>query len=167
MVPVIYVKPAVLCAAVVLAVMPRVWAQTADPFDGTWRLNAAKSQATWDAQPQPKRAAARAPSSELITMRIADGTMQYKVDAGGKSASYTAKFNDAKWQDVRGEAEDGVAAATLVKVNDRLHYWVTRTKDAQFAGLIQRRVAPDGKSITSVRIGTDGYVHHVRVYEKQ
>jgi hypothetical protein len=28
-------------------------------------------------------------------------------------------------------------------------------------------MAPDGKSLISIRIGTDGYVYHVRVYEKQ
>lgn len=163
-------KPALLCVAIAAAVTPGAWAQSgsADSFDGTWRLSAAKSQATWEAQPQPKRATPQAQSAELMTMRVADGTMQYKVEyAGGKTASYTAKFNDAKWQDVRGDAEDGIAAVTLVKINERLHYWVTRTKDAQFAGLIQRRVAADGKSITSVRIGTDGYVHYVRVFEKQ
>jgi hypothetical protein len=32
---------------------------------------------------------------------------------------------------------------------------------------VQRRMAEDGKSFTSVRLGSDGYVHYVRVYEKQ
>src|SRR5262249_31270271 len=115
-----------------------------------------------------KSASPQAQSDEVITMAIANGAMQYKVEyAKGKSAAYTAAFNDAKWQDVRGETEGGVAALTLVKVNDRLHYWVTRSKDGQFAGLIHRNLADDGKSFTSVFVGTDGYVQYVRVFDKQ
>jgi hypothetical protein len=140
----------------------------ADPFNGTWKLNATKSAAQWEAQKQPKTAAPQAQPSELITIAIADGTMKYRVEYGqGKAASYTAKFNDAKWQDIQGEAEGGLSALTLVKINDRLHYWVTRTKDGQFGGLVQRRLADDGKSFTSTRVGSDGYVHYVRVFEKQ
>jgi hypothetical protein len=140
----------------------------ADPFNGTWKLNSAKSATHWEAQKQPKSAAPQAQSSELITISIADGTMKYRVEyAQGKAASYTAKFNDAKWQDIQGDAEGGLSALTLVKINDRLHYWVTRTKDGQFGGLVQRRLADDGKSFTSTRVGSDGYVHYVRVFEKQ
>jgi hypothetical protein len=140
----------------------------ADPFNGTWKLNAAKSAAQWEAQKQPKSAAPQAQSSELITIAIADGTMKYRVEyAQGKAASYTARFNDAKWQDIQGEAEGGLSALTLVRINDRLHYWVTRMKDGQFGGLVQRRLADDGKTFTSTRVGSDGYVHYVRVFEKQ
>jgi hypothetical protein len=162
------VKSLGLYAAVAFALVARVSAQGPDPFDGTWRLNAAKTQTVWAAQPQPKSATPQAQGTELMTMHVADGTMQYKVEyAGGKTASYTAKFNDAKWQDIRGDAENGIAAVTLVKINDRLHYWVTRTRDGQFGGLIQRRIAEDGKSLTSVRVGTDGYVQYVRVFDRQ
>jgi hypothetical protein len=40
-------------------------------------------------------------------------------------------------------------------------------KDGQFGGLVQRRLADDGKSFISTRVGSDGYVHYVRVFEKQ
>src|SRR5262245_11254 len=127
----------------------RAQGAAADPFNGTWRLNVVKSAAMWQAQPQPKAAAPQPQSDELITMRITDGTMQYRVEHGKGSApnttaTYTARFNDAKWQDIRGEAEGGLGALTLVKINDRLHYWVTRTKDGQFGGLIHQRLAEDG-----------------------
>ena len=162
-----------LVAAILSAVAPSVLAQSgpADPFNGTWRLNAAKSTAMWQAQPQPKSASPRAMAHEVITMRIASGTMDYRVeyeeaDHGRKTATYRAQFNDAAWEDIRGEAEGGLSALTLVKIDDRLHYWVTRTKDGAFGGLIQRRLADDGRSFTSVSLGSDGYVQYVRVYEK-
>ena len=176
-------KSLVLCVAIVLSGLAALSAQSGsrDPFDGTWKLNAARSQTAWEAQPQPKRAIG--PTSQpqgvgstlksgeppaLLTMRVVDGSMEYRAEyGGGKAAIRTAKFNDATWQNVGGEAEDGIASVTLVKVNDRLHYWVTRAKDGQFAGLIQNRMAADGRSLTSVRIGTDGYVQYVRVFEKQ
>ncbi len=160
----------VSCVAVVLTLTLGVWAQSAqtESFNGTWRLSVAKSQVMWQAQPQPKIATPPPQSEELITMRIGDGAMEYRVEyAGGKTAAYKATFNDAKWQDIRGEGEGGISTLALVKINDRLHYWVTRTKDGQFGGVIQRRMAADAKSFTSVRLGTDGYVQYVRVYERQ
>ena len=163
------------CTAVILAFMaPEVRAQSApaDPFSGTWRLNLAKSASMWQAQPQPKLAEPLPQSHEVITMSITDGAMQYRVEHRlgndrNETATYTAKFNDARWQDIRGEAEGGIAAVTLVRINDRVHYWVTRTKDGQFDGLISRRLADDGRSFTSIRLGTDGYVQYVRVFDKQ
>jgi hypothetical protein len=157
------------CIAVLLAVIgASAQSPGSDPFDGTWRLSAARSQTMWQAQPQPKRPTAQPQSQELITMRIAGGAVDYRVDyGGGRTAAYKAAFNDAKWQDVRGEAEGNVTALTLVKINDRLHYWVTRTKDGQFAGVVQRSLAADGKSFTSIGLGPDGYVQYVRVFEKQ
>jgi hypothetical protein len=160
-------------AVIVTLVAAEAWGQSAqaDPFNGTWRLNVERSQAMWKAQPQPKLAAPQPQSDELITMAVSSDTVQYKAEFRDgntrRTATYTATFNDAKWQDIRGNGEGGLSALTLVKINDRLHYWVTRTKDGQFGGLVQRRMAEDGKSFTSVRLGSDGYVHYVRVYEKQ
>lgn len=158
------------CAGLVLAAALAVRAQDArtEPFDGIWKLSVPRSQSMWQSQPQPKRATPQTQSQELITMRVAGGAVDYRVDyGGGRTAAYKAAFNDAKWQDVRGEAEGGVSALTLVKINDRLHYWVTRTKDGQFAGVIQRRMAADGKSFTSMGLGRDGYVQYVRVFDRQ
>jgi hypothetical protein len=163
------------CTAAMLVVMApegRAQSAPADPFNGTWRLNVEKSASLWQAQPQPKLAVPQSQSHELITMSITDGGMQYRVEYGqgndrNATATYAAKFNDAKWQDIRGEAEGGIRALTLVKINDRVHYWVTRGKDGQFGGLIHRRLADDGRSFTSIRLGTDGYVQYVRVFDKQ
>lgn len=161
-------------AAVVTLIAAPAWAQSSqeDPFDGTWRLNMDRSRASWQAHPQPKIAVPQPQSFELVTMKIANGTMEYSVEyARGneqhKKANYSARYNDARWQDVQGAADGAFSSLTLVKSTDRIHYLVTRAKDGQFAGLIQHKLADDGKSFVSVGLGRDGYVQYVRVFEKQ
>ncbi len=161
-------------AAFVASIAPHAWAQSSqpDPFNGTWRLNAARSTTTWQSHPQPKIATPQPRSFELVTMKVADGTMDCSVEyaranEAHKKASYTAKYNDAKWQDVRGGADGSFSSLTLVKSTDRIRYLVTRAQDGQFAGVILNTLAEDGRSFTSVGLGVDGYVQYVRVFEKQ
>ncbi|HEV8319119.1 MAG TPA: hypothetical protein VGQ10_17020 [Vicinamibacterales bacterium] len=157
-----------------LIVVAGVWAQSgqADQFNGTWKLNVAKSTTKWQAHPQPKVAEPQPQSFELITMSIANDTLDYKVEYARanerhRKANYTARYNDARWQDIHGDPDGPLSTLTLVKTNDRTHYWVTRGKDGQFAGLVVRQMAEDGKSFTSVGLGGDGYVQYVRVFDKQ
>jgi hypothetical protein len=159
--------------ALLVVVVPGARAQSGqDLFNGTWKLNTARSTAKWQSHPQPKVAEPQAQSFELITMSIANDTMDYKVEYARanerhKKANYTAKYNDARWQDIHGDPDGAMSTLTLVKPNDRTHYWVTRGKDGQFAGLVVRQMAEDGKSFTSVGLSDDGWVQYVRVFEKQ
>ena len=160
--------------AVIVLTASVTWAQSGqrDPFDGTWRLNVARSTATWQAHPQPKVVTPQPQSFELVTMKVTNDTMEYSAEyARGneqhKKASYTAKYNDAKWQDLRGAADAAFSSLTLVKGTDRILYWVTRGKDGQFAGVILHKMAEDGKAFVTVGLGSDGYVQYVRVFEKQ
>jgi len=157
-----------------LIVVAGVWAQSgqADQFNGTWKLNVARSTTKWQAHPQPKVAEPQPQSFELITMSIANDTLDYKVEYARanerhRKANYTARYNDARWQDIHGDPDGPLSTLTLVKTSDRTHYWVTRGKDGQFAGLVVRQIAEDGKSFTSVGLGGDGYVQYVRVFDKQ
>ena len=93
-------------------------------------------------------------------MKVMNDTMEYSAEyARGneqhKKASYTAKYNDAKWQDLRGAADAAFSSLTLVKSTDRIHYWVTRGKDGQFAGVILNKMAEDGRSFVTVGLGSD------------
>ena len=168
-------KYRVLCIIALLILMvPEARAQSgqADPFSGTWKLNVARSTARWQSHPQPKVAEPQPQSFELITMSIANDTMDCKVEYARanerhKKANYTAKYNDARWQEIHGDPDGALSTLTLVKTTDRTHYWVTRSKDGQFAGLVVRQMAEDGKSFTSVGLGGDGYVQYVRVFDKQ
>jgi hypothetical protein len=168
----IRVAQAVLAA--VLALLPaRALAQSggADPFAGSWRLDVSKSTAAWQAHPQPKRAEPAPQTHGLITMKVDNGTMEYRVEhaaSGGppQRASYSASYNDARWRSVQGTPDGPFSEVTLVRIHDRLHYWVTR-QGGQFAGLALRRLAEDGRTLTSVGIGADGRVQYVRVYVRQ
>lgn len=145
---------------------------TTDPFNGTWRLSVAKSNAAWQAHPQPKRPAPEPLSHGVITIKVTGSAMDYQVEHGTgtgqpRKASVAASFNDATWQAMQGAPEGGFSTATLVKINERQHYWVTRGADGNFAGLMLRRLADDGRSLTAVGIGPDGYVQYVRVFDKQ
>ena len=160
--------------ALLIVTVPTVWAQSsqADQFNGTWKLNVARSTTKWQAHPQPKVAEPQPQSFELITMSITNDTIDYKVEYARanerhRKANYTARYNDARWQDIHGDPDGPLSTLTLVKTNDRTHYWVTRGKDEQFAGLVVRQMAEDGKSFTSVGLGGDGYVQYVRVFDKQ
>ena len=162
------------CIALVLSLTPEAWAQSAqaDPFNGTWRLNVARSATTWQAHAQPKIATPQPQSFELVTIKVADNTMDYSVEYAQtneqrKKAHFNAKYNDAKWQEFHGAAPGAYASLTLVKSTDRIRYLVTRGKDGQFAGIVLHRMADDGRSFTSVGVGGDGYVQYVRVFEKQ
>ena len=160
--------------ALVLFIAPQAGAQSsqADPFNGTWRLNVERSAATWQAHAQPKIATPHPQSFELATIKVTDATMDYSAEYARaneprKKANFTAKYNDAKWQEIHGTADGAQTSLTLVKSTDRIRYMVTRGKDGQFAGLIMHKLADDGRSFTSVALGSDGYVHYVRVFEKQ
>ena len=131
-----------------------------DPFNGTWKLSAQKSKAMTGALP----------SAEIITTKITNGVMDCTLESTRGSepprkATYTARYNDPKWADARNF--DGFSQLRLVKINDRLHYWLMRRSDGQAAGLVMRRMADDGKSFTTVSLGLDGNVQDTRVYEKK
>jgi len=162
------------CIALVLSVAPYAGAQPGqtDPFNGTWRLNVARSTASWQSHAQPKIATPQPQSFEVVTIKVADSTMDYSVEYARanephQKAHFNAKYNDAKWQEIHGAAPGAYASLTLVKSADRIRYLVTRGKDGQFAGLILHKMADDGRTFTSVGVGGDGYVQYVRVFEKQ
>ena len=149
-----------LVAVAVMAVSASAQGTQPDPFNGTWKLNAQKSKATTGVLP----------STEILTARVANGVMTSTVEsttAGqpARKATYTAKYNDSQWAEARGF--DGFAQLKLVKLTDRLHYWVMRRSDGQAAGVVMRRMAEDGKSFTAVALGLDGNIQSTREYEKQ
>jgi hypothetical protein len=143
-----------------------------DPFDGTWRLNPSKSSIMWDAHPQPKVATPSPQSFGLLSIKSGGVVRDYALEfarAGEphRKLSYAAKYNDATWQMIQGAGDIISASVTLVKITDHIHYVVARDKDQQFAGVVLHRMAEDGKSFNSVGIGPDGYVHFVRVFDRQ
>ncbi len=151
-----------VCAAVVVA-------QDRDPFTGSWTLNLAKSTMV---------SPATASKSETVTYRHVNGEEIYASDA------VTAK-GEAEHTDYRGVYDgpygtikmtvDGKVASEgplqLRKLDPRTRLRIAMRKDGTLNGVIVRRMAEDGRSITSsiLRFDADGriVVHETRWFDKK
>jgi hypothetical protein len=151
---------------VVVSVM--VVAQDRDPFTGMWTLNVAKSTMV---------SPATASKSETVTYRHANGEEIYASDA------VTAK-GEAEHTDYRGVYDgpfgtikmtvDGKTvsegALQLRTLDPRTRLRIAMRKDGTLNGIIVRRLAEDGRSITSsiLRFDNDGriVVHETRWFDK-
>jgi len=160
-----------LVAGTVLAVMVTaiVVAQDRDPFTGAWTLNVAKSTMV---------SAATASKSETVTYRHVNGEEIYASDA------VTAK-GEAEHTDYRGVYDgplgtikmtvDGKVTSDgplqLRKLDARTRLRIAMRKDGSLNGIIVRRLAEDGRSITSsiLRFDNDGrvVVHETRWFDKK
>jgi len=153
----------------VVAVTAMVIAQGQDPFTGSWTLNVAKSTMV---------SPATASKSETVTYRHVNGEEIYASDA------VTAK-GEAEHTDYRGVYDgplgtikmtvDGKVASEgplqLRKLDPRTRLRIAMRKDGTLNGIIVRRLAEDGRSITSsiLRFDNDGrvVVHETRWFDKQ
>jgi hypothetical protein len=150
----------IVAASVVAATDVSSQGTASDPFNGAWRLNGRQSAAGSGALP----------SAELLTIRVANGTLDYVVESSSgdrpaRKSTFAARYNDTTWAEARNF--DRFAQLKVVKVTDRLHYWVLRGSNGRAAGLVMHRMAEDGKSFAAVTLGLDGNVEGTRVYDKQ
>jgi hypothetical protein len=140
-----------------------------DPFDGTWRLNVAKSQM------QP----ATASKSEIIRFRIVGDEEQFvseAVTAKGESESikYSARYNDGKPYPftitIDGKVTNPGALMTMRKIDTwtRERY---NMRDGKPVLASRRVVSRDGKTmtLTILRVDAQGneVVNETRILEKQ
>jgi hypothetical protein len=153
----------------VIVVTAMVAAQDRDPFTGTWTLNVAKSTMV---------SPATASKSETVTYRHVNGEEIYASDA------VTAK-GEAEHTDYRGVYDgpygtikmtvDGKTASEgplqLRQLDPRTRLRVAMRKDGTLNGIIVRRMAEDGRSITSsiLRFDNDGriVVYETRWFDKK
>ncbi len=160
-----------LLSGTVLAgvVTAMVVAQDRDPFTGAWTLNVAKSTMV---------SPATASKSETVTYRHVNGEEIYASDA------VTAK-GEAEHTDYRGVYDgsfgtikmtvDGKVTSEgplqLRKLDPRTRLRIAMRKDGTLNGIIVRRLAEDGRSITSsiLRFDSDGrvVVHETRWFDKK
>jgi hypothetical protein len=160
---------AFLASAIAIAVAAMMHAQTQDPFTGTWKLNIAKSVMV---------APGTASKSETVTYRHVNGEEIYASDA------VTAK-DEKEHTDYRGKYDGplGTIKVTiegkvtqegrlqLRQLDPRTRLRVAMRPDGTLTGVIVRRLAADGQSITSsiLRFEPDGKVSvfETRYFEKQ
>jgi hypothetical protein len=153
----------------IVLVVAMVVAQDRDPFTGSWMLNVAKSTMV---------SPATASKSETVTYRHVNGEEIYASDA------ITAK-GEAEHTDYRGVYDgpfgtikmtvDGKTASEgplqLRKLDPRTRLRIAMRKDGTLNGIIVRRMAEDGRSITSsiLRFDNDGriVVHETRWFDKK
>lgn len=152
----------IIAAAIAVAVSPGVSAQTADPANGTWKLNPAKSTA------KDGRAL---PQSQIRRHEVSTDTLKTVIDttnAQGKTShfEYTAKF-DGKDYPVTGVPDVDTIALTRV---DAYTIEAVEKKAGEPVDHIRRIVAKDGKSMIVESRGTTANgerIDRVLFYDKQ
>jgi hypothetical protein len=148
----------VLAVTLVMAVTIgwlRPSAQKRDPFNGTWRLNVEKTK---------QLSGGASPVHEVIAFDIGDdGVQHYKVeiqsskDSPMRHGRYASKYNDGKFVPYEGTvSEPPGTEVTTIKVDDRTHYRIARTRNGEARYVMMRRLAEDGQSYISVGLTTDG-----------
>jgi hypothetical protein len=154
----VIVVPVILCAN----------AQTSDPLNGTWKLNAAKSQVS------PADLAQKSATTRFEVTQDAIKMVNDAVDVKGRAthAEYTAQFDgkDYPWKGtVDGKPNPDQDAVAVQRVDSHT-YLVTNKLKGQTLTILRIVVAADGKSRTNTLIGktVQGQpVNVTMVYEKQ
>ncbi len=128
----------------------------ADPFNGTWRLNVEKTK---------ELSGGTSPVHEIITFEIGDdGVQHYQVeirsseDAPLRRGWYDSKYNEARFAPYEGTVypPDAGMEVMTVKVDDRTHYRIARTREGEARYVMMRRLSDDGRSYISAGLRIDG-----------
>jgi len=143
----------------VFGLVGALWA--ADPFAGTWKLNATKSQIT--SGPPPKTEIATFIAQENGLKLVVDG-----VGADGKAihVGYAAKF-DGKDYPLTGLADADTIAIKRIDANTFSELFKKAGKEVSSARLVSSK---DGKTLTRTskeRNAKGEEVTNASVYEKQ
>lgn len=135
----------VACLVVSGAATASAQSEKKDPFEGTSVLNPAVS---WQFRGEQNK-------YEIIRITVEDGVQTYRVRSMGARSTvdshsgYSVKYNDDTWVHyenfIPGNHRD--AELLTVKVDDRTHYRIARTRSTGEAGyILMRRMAEDGQS---------------------
>src|SRR5207249_2237261 len=89
-----------------------------DPFNGSWKINRAKSRQT----------TGEPPLSEDITIRVENGVQHYMVDVKNPDGTinkngYEAKYNDGAWHPYTNRTTgEATSQVMMVKVDPRTEF---------------------------------------------
>ena len=159
---------ALMFAMMVVFGLSVLWAQEEspkDPFEGTWRLNPTLS---WQFRGEQNK-------YEIIQITVEDDVQTYRVRSMGARSTtdshsgYSVKFNDDVWVHYENYIPGNYRDAELltVKVDNRTHYRIARTKSTgEAAYILMRRMADDGQSYSATLLTPDGDITLIRVFER-
>ena len=140
------------CLVVLLAAAATVGSsqqggQKADPFNGTWEVNIEKTK---------ELTGGTSAVHEIISFEIGDdGVQHYRVefqsseDEPLRKGRYDSKYNGARFVPHNGTVfpPDAVGMEVMtVKVDERTHYRIARTRDGDAQYAMMRRLSKDGQS---------------------
>lgn len=159
---------ALMFAMMVVFGLSVLWAQEEspkDPFEGTWKLNPTLS---WQFRGEQNK-------YEIIRITVEDDVQTYRVRSMGARSTtdshsgYSVKFNDDVWVHYENYIPGNYRDAELltVKVDNRTHYRIARTKSTgEAAYVLMRRMAADGQSYSATLLTPDGDITLIRVFER-
>ena len=131
-----------------------------DPFNGTWKLNLAKSQQT-------------ALQAETLIYKVVGGEEDYTADitpstGPPRKEHYVAKYNDGKWHPVHDVLTGKTTGSVMmVRIDSKSEIRIGRGADDTLGTTMLRVLSADGKGYTSTLIGRDGKITSVLFFDKQ
>jgi len=129
-----------------------------DPFEGKWEIDKERSTTY--------------PPIENIVIKVTGDVQDYKNDITNEPGptrhqGYENRFNEMLWVPyMRDNVGRPFQYLLTVKVDDRTHYRFVRNLDGSFGGVMQRRLAPDGKSYMSTGFDAEGNIIYKRAFKK-
>ena len=136
-----------------------------DPFEGTWTLNPARS---WQFRGEQNK-------YEIIRISVEDGVQTYRVRSMGARSTvdshsgYSVEYNGDEWVHYQNFIPGNFRDQELltVKVDDRTHYRIARTKSTGEAlYILMRRMEEDGQSYSATLFNVDGEITLIRVFDR-
>ena len=128
-----------------------------DPFNGSWKLDVAKSTSTNSRYPLPKVEVLTLEVSDNIETCINDIT---SADGSRYKSLYTATYNDGQWYPSKSyqTGEETGRSIMMIRMDHRSELRIGRGTDDSFSNMILRMVSEDGKTMTIMWYGDDGSV---------
>lgn len=136
-----------------------------DPFEGTWVLNPATS---WQFRGEQNK-------YEIIRITVEDGVQTYRVRSMGARSTvdshsgYSVEYNGDEWVHYENFIPGNFRDQELltVKVDDRTHYRIARTRSTGEAlYILMRRMDEDLQSYSATLFNVDGEITLIRVFER-
>jgi hypothetical protein len=143
------IKCLVACLVLCLIVGGTAYAQS-DPFNGTWRMNPAKSTS-------PSGRAL--PDVEVLVLEIAghfgspdhaeSGINDITANGRRSRSRYTATYNDGMWHPRRDfeTGEETGGHIMMIRMDERSELRLGQESDGSFSSFILRQVSEDGQTL--------------------